>query len=206
MHWLSQKSADAPDHVSPTLSGIPPCARPLQGSRRSTGSAFWKRDRPNCEHGGKLLCLVIIETGEPTNSDLLWKHLWDAVVDAGEGRPADGAEQLRITIPIWYRSLAELKAPFGPKAGLPDCASSISRQPYAPDPFWAALEKTGHSAQFGSPGRTPCGQFSAPTILAAIGADRGNLLDDLCARYAERIAAAPMRYDWNLAAVVIKTN
>jgi hypothetical protein len=25
----------------------------------------------------------------------------------------------------------------------------------------------------------------------------------LCARYAARIAAAPIRYDWNLAAVVI---
>jgi len=45
--------------------------------------------------------------------------------------------------------------------------------------------------------------FSAPTILGTIGADRGSLLDDLCTRYAARIAATPKRYDWNLAAVVI---
>jgi hypothetical protein len=45
--------------------------------------------------------------------------------------------------------------------------------------------------------------ISAPTILTAIGADRSHLLDDLCARCSALIAAAPMRYDWNLAAIVI---
>jgi len=203
VHWLSQKSADAPDHVSPTLSGIP--AVRAGASRQSTldWERFLEARSSELRDGGKLLCLVIIETGEPTNSDLLWKHLWDAVVEAGKDGLLTEQERLRITMPIWYRSLADLQAPFGAEGRFARLRLEHIEATYAPDPFWAAFEQTGDSAQFGRSWANTMRAISAPTILAAIDADRGNLLDDLCARYAERIAAAPMRYDWNLAAVVI---
>ncbi len=203
VHWLSQKSADAPDHVSPTLSGIPAVRAAASRQSALDWQRFLEARSSELRDGGKLLCLVIIETGEPTNSDLLWKHLWDAVVEAGKDGLLTEQEQLRTTVPIWYRSLAELKAPFGAEGRFARLRLEHIEATYAPDPFWAAFEQTGDSAQFGRSWANTMRAIAAPTILAAINANRGNLLDDLCARYAARIAATPMRYDWNLAAVVI---
>lgn len=203
VHWLSQKSADAPDHVSPTLSGIPAVRAAASRQSALDWERFLEARSSEFRDGGKLLCLVIIDIGEPTNSDLLWKHLWDAIVEAGEDGLLTEEEQLRITMPIWYRSLAELKAPFGVEGRFAGLRLEHIEATHAPDPFWAAFEQTGDSAQLGSSWANVMRAISAPTILAAIGADRGDLLDDVCARYAARIAAAPMRYDWNLAAVVI---
>jgi SAM dependent carboxyl methyltransferase len=206
VHWLSQKSADAPDDVSPTLSGIPS----VRAAASSQSALDWERflasRSSELRAGGKLLCLIIT-TPQSANTDLLWKHLWDSVVDAGgEGLLTD-QEQLLVTVPIWYRSLAELKAPFTADGRFEGLRLEHIEATFAPDPFWATFEQTGDSAQFGKSWADTMRAISAPTILAAIGADRGDLLDDLCARYAARIAAAPKRFDWNLAAlVVVKTN
>lgn len=207
MHWLSQKSADAPDHISPTLSGIPAVRAAASKQSALDWESFLKSRSSELRNGGKLLCLIMIETGEPSNSGLLWKHLWDSVVEVGTDGLLTEQEQLRITVPIWYRSLAELKTPFGTEGRFAGLRLEHIEATYAPDPFWATFEKTGDSTQFGKSWANTMWAISAPTIVAAIGADRGSLLDDLRARYAARIAAAPMRYDWNLAAVVIgKTN
>jgi hypothetical protein len=68
--------------------------------------------------------------------------LWDAVVEAGKDGLLTEQEQLRITMPIWYRSLADLKAPFGAGGRF---GTLRLEQLYAPDPFWAAFEQTGDS-------------------------------------------------------------
>jgi hypothetical protein len=203
VHWLSQKPADAPDHVSPTLSNIPIVREAASKQAALDWERFLDARSSELRDGGKLLCLVIIDIREPTNSDLLWKHLWDAVVEFGKDGLLTEQEQLRITMPIWYRSLTELRAPFEVKGRFAKLRLEHIEATYAPDPFWAAFERTDDSAQFGRSWANIMRAISAPTILAVIGADRSNLLDDLYARYATRIAAAPMRYDWNLAAVVI---
>lgn len=203
VHWLSHKSADAPDHVSPTLSGIPAVRAAASRQAALDWEHFLESRSSELRDGGKLLCLIIIETGEPTNSDLLWQQLWDSVVEAGQDGLLTEQEQLRITMPIWYRSLAELKAPFGAEGRFAGLRLEHIEATHAPDPFWAAFEQTGDAAQLGRSWANTMRAISAPTILAAIGPDRGSLLDDLCTRYAKRIAAVPMRIDWNLAACVI---
>ena len=46
--------------------------------------------------------------------------------------------------------------------------------------------------------------ISAPTLLGALSPDCVVvLLDEVFQRYAVRIAASPMKYDWDLAAVVM---
>jgi hypothetical protein len=45
--------------------------------------------------------------------------------------------------------------------------------------------------------------IAAPAILGALGAGGDQLVDELFHRVAPRMAREPMKYDWDLAAVVM---
>lgn len=206
VHWLSQKSADAPDHISPTLSAIPAVRAAASDQSARDWTQFLQSRSSELRDGGKLLCLVIIGTGEPVNSDLLWTHLWDSVIELGrEGRFSE-SEQLRMTVPIWYRSMAELRAPFGSGEQFSGLRLEHIEATSAPDPFWQSFEQTGDAQSFGVAWANTMRAISAPTLVGALGTDRGALVDDVFERYAARIAAAPMKYDWDLAAIVMSKN
>jgi SAM dependent carboxyl methyltransferase len=202
VHWLSQKSVDAEDHVSPTLSTVPAVRAAASQQSALDWESFLSARASELRNGGRLLCLVIVDTGGRVNSDSLWQHLWDAIVDAGHDGLLTSQQQLQITLPIWYRSMADLKAPFGTGNQYAGLQLEHSEATTAPDPFWASFEKTGDAAQFGLSWANTMRAISAPTILAALGEERGDLLDDICARYAVRVATKPVRYDWNLATVI----
>ena len=203
VHWLSQKSGDAPDHISPTLSANPAVRAAACDQSARDWDRFLQSRSSELRGGGKLLCLVIIGTGQPVNSDLLWTHLWDSIVELGREGKITESEQLGITVPIWYRSVAELRAPFefgGQFAGLRiQHMEAIS----APDPFWQSFEQTGDSQAFGVSWANTMRAISAPTIVGALNTDRGHLVDEVFERYAARIAAAPIKFDWDLAAVLM---
>ena len=76
-------------------------------------SGFLQSRSSEVRDGGKLLCLVIISTGRPVNSDLLGTHLWASILDVGREGKLTEAEQLHITVPISYGLMTELRAPFG---------------------------------------------------------------------------------------------
>ena len=71
VHWLSRKSADAPDHVTPTLSAVPAVSTAASAQSARDWSRFLQSRSSELRDGGKLLCLVIISTSRPVNSDLL---------------------------------------------------------------------------------------------------------------------------------------
>jgi SAM dependent carboxyl methyltransferase len=202
VHWLSQKSADAPDHVSPTLSAVPA----VRSTASQQSALDWKRflesRSSELRNGGKLLCLIIVAP-QPADTDLLWTHLWDSLVEIGKENLLTKEELVRITLPIWYRSLDELRAPFGKAGHFAGLRLEHTAATHAPDPFWGAFQQNGDSNQFGRAWANTMRAISAPAILSIIGQDRTALLDEICSRYAARIAAAPKRFDWNLAAVVI---
>jgi hypothetical protein len=202
VQWLSQKSVDAPDAILPPLSGIPSVR--VAASRQS--ALDWERflaaRASELRTGGRLLCLIIASP-QPENTNRLLKHLWDSIVEAGREGLLTELQQLRTTIPQWFRSLAELKAPFAAEGQFAGLRLEHIEAYSALDPFWASFEQTGDAAQFANSWANTMWAVCAPTIRVAIGADRGDLLDSLRARYAARIAAAPKRIDWNLAALVI---
>ncbi len=206
VHWLSQKTADAPDHVSPTLSTVPAVRASASQQSARDWDCFLRSRSSELRVGGKLLCLVMIDTGEAVSSDLLWTYLWDSIVDVfTEGKLTEG-ELLGITVPIWYRSLAELRAPFATDGEFAGMSLEHMETTSAPDPFWEAFDRSGDSEQFGSSWVNTMRAIASPSIAAVLGADRGDVLDDICIRYAARIAAEPRRYDWSLAAIVISKN
>lgn len=203
VHWLSQKAVDAPDHISPTLSAVPAVRAAASDQSARDWSRFLRSRSSELRGGGKMLCLVIIGTGQPVNSDQLWTHLWDSIVELGKERKFTESEQLRLTIPIWYRSMAELRAPFASGDEFAGLRLQHLEATSATDPFWESFERTGDSEAFGISWANTMRAIAAPTIVGALGTDRDQLVDELFQRYAVSIAAAPMKYDWNLAAVVM---
>jgi hypothetical protein len=203
VHWLSEKSTDAPDHISPTLSEHP-AVRAAAADRSARDWLLFLQSRSaELREGGAMLCLVIIGMGRPVSSDRLWTHLWDSIVELGhEGRLTE-SEQLRMTLPIWYRSIAELKEPFGSEGEFAGLRLEHLEATSAPDPFWDSFERTGDAGAFGASWANAMRAISAPTIVAALDTERDQLVDELFERCAARIAAAPSRYDWDVAAVVM---
>ena len=77
------------------------CGAHGRASRQSARdwSGFLESRSSELRDGGKLLCLVIISTGRPVNSDLLWTHLWESILELGREGKFTEAEQLQITVP-----------------------------------------------------------------------------------------------------------
>ena len=73
----------------------------------------------------------------------------------------------------------------------------------APDPFWDAFQETGDATAFAISWANTMRAIAAPTIVAALDIGRDQLVDELFQRVAQRISAAPVKYDWDLAAVVM---
>lgn len=206
VHWLSQKTTDAPDHVTPTLSTVPAVRTAASQQSALDWDCFLRSRASELRVGGKLLCLVMSDAGEPVSSDLLWTYLWDSIVDVVTEGKLTERELLGITVPIWYRSPAELRAPFGTDGKLAGLSLEHMETTSAPDPFWDEFDQSSDPEQFGTSWANTMRAIAAPSIAAVIGADRGDVLDDIFGRYAARIAADPRRYDWNLAAIVLSKN
>lgn len=202
-HWLSQKSLDAPDHVTPTLSRVPAVRQEAARQSALDWDCFLRSRSSELRAGGKLLCLVMIDTGEPVDTDLLWTFLWDSIVDVFTEGSLTEQELHGITVPIWYRSLAELRAPFETEDIPVGLSLDHLEATTAPDPFWETFNQSGDSDVFGTSWANLMRAVAAPSIASVIGEDRHELLDDIFVRYAARIAAEPRRYDWNLAAIVM---
>ena len=203
VHWLSQKTVDAPDHISPTLSAVPSVRAAASDQSARDWSLFLQSRSAELRGGGKMLCLVIIGSGQPVNSDQLWTHLWDSIVELGTQGKLTESERIRMTIPIWYRSMAELRAPFASGYEFAGLRLQYLEAMSAPDPFWDAFQETGDSTAFGISWANTMRAIAAPTIVAALGIVRDQLVDELFQRVAQRISATPVKYDWDLAAVVM---
>ena len=203
VHWLSQKTLDAPDHVTPTLSAVPAVRNQAALQSALDWDCFLRSRSSELRAGGKLLCLVMIDAGESVDTDLLWTYLWDSIVEVSTEGSLTAQELLGVTVPIWYRSLAELKAPFEAEGTLAGLSLDHLEATTAPDPFWETLEQSGDSREFGTSWANLMRAVAAPSITSVIGEDRHDVLDDIFVRYAARIAGEPRRYDWHLAAMVM---
>jgi hypothetical protein len=202
VHWLSRKTVDAPDHVSPTLSEVASVRSAASRQSELDWKSFLESRSSELRLGGTLLCLIILGP-QPADTNLLWAHLWDSLVEAHKEGLLTEDEIVRITVPIWYRSLDELRAPFGTAGHFAGLRLEHLAATYAPDPFWERFQKSGDAKQFGASWANTMRAISAPTILSIIGQDRKELLDQICVRYADRIAATPKQFDWNLATVMM---
>ena len=147
----------------------------------------------------------MIRTDESSISSWIPREIWDIAAEMHREGLLSAPDLLRVTLPIQDRSLVEIEAPFadgGVFAGLELEHATLTQ---APDAFWGDFERTGDAAQLGRSWANTTRAIFGPTIAGAIGADgdRSMLVDDMFARLAVRIAAAPGRKDYDLAVVVL---
>lgn len=203
VHWLSERTEDAPDHISPTLSAVPGVRTAAAQQSARDWDCFLRSRSSELRVGGKLLCLVMIDAAGAKSLDRLWTNLWDSMVEVATNGELTDHELLRITVPLWYRSLDDLTAPFWTDGEFAGLTLEHVEETTAPDPFWEAFEQSGDAEQFGIAWANTVRAFAAPSIAAVIGANRNDVLDSIFGRYAARMAAEPRRLDFDLAATVM---
>ncbi len=207
MQWMSRSPVDAPDHVVAGMSAD----RDVLASVREQQARDWRRflelRAREMRPGAKLLSAFSGRTAQSYGWEWLCGELWAAVLDMERAGLVSGDEARRMTIPIGLRTIEEIAAPFaggGRFAGLELEHAGIVQ---IPDPYWPDYEKSGDRRRLGERHAGSVRGWSGPAIAALLdpGRDRTALIDELFARFAERVAADPHRHQPYLAlAVVVK--
>ena len=205
LHWLSRKPIDAPDHALARLSAVPAVRAAAAKQAANDWEQFLLARSSELRVGGKLLSLIIVRTGERSASSFLTRELWDVAVEMRRDGLLSEQDLVLVTIPVQDRSIAEIEAPFAGGDRFAGLELEHVEVTQAPDPFWGEFERTGDAAQLGRSWANTARAIFGPTIRGAISVDhdRSVLVDDLFSRFAARIAAAPRRNVYDLAAVVL---
>jgi hypothetical protein len=205
LQWLSRHPRPVPDHLNSAMS-VDPIAR-AEAARQAADDwgAFLKARSSELRPGGKFVSLMVGRT-EMTH----WRHsvlseLWAAALDLAAAGRLNGNELLRINLPTYARSFAELTAPFqgtGRFAGLSIEHAAILD---GPDPVWDQFQELRDAERLGRARANAYRAIFGPTILAALDPerDREATVDALFTRHAERLATSPQRHENYLAVVVL---
>ena len=144
LHWLSGVPADANRHVWPSmLSG--PAREPFARQAALDWQAFLAQRGKELRPGGRAVIVVPTEPsdGSPSLTDLI-RRMIAVLQDMVRTDKLRAAELTRMIIPIYHRSVDELRAPFrDPKLGLVLEELDNHR---TPDPIWEAFLGTGDQA------------------------------------------------------------
>jgi len=148
--------------------------------------------------GGKLLVVTPGDAPDRRTCDGLYDVLNDACLDlVASGRVAR-ARYERLTLPVYFRTVAELRAP------VEDAESSLrdlfridrAETLEVPTPFILAYQQGGPVAEFAENYTGFLRAFSEPVARAALAAGDpdGDVIDRLYERVRERLLAEPDRY------------
>jgi hypothetical protein len=148
--------------------------------------------------GGKLLVITPGDTPEHRLCDGAYDLLNDACLDLIAAGRVQRAHYERFTIPVYFRTLAELRAP------LEDAASSVyewfrvdrAETLEVPTPFIVAYQQGGPVTEFADAYTGFLRAFSEPLARAALapGDAEGGIVEDLYERVRARLLAEPERY------------
>ncbi len=205
LHWLSHNTIEVADHALARLSSVAAVRAAAAKQAADDWEQFLLARSSELRIGGKLLSLIMIRTDESSISSWMPREIWDIAAEMHREGLLSASDLVRVTLPIQDRSLAEIEAPFaagGQFAGLELEHAELTQ---AADAFWDDFERTGDAAQLGRSWANTTRAIFGPTIEGTIAADgdRSVLVDEMFARLAVRIAAAPRRRDYDLAVVVL---
>jgi hypothetical protein len=205
LHWMSRNPIDVPDQVFGKLSRSPAVIEAVTQQLASDWERFLNARAVEMRPGAKLLSLFVGDDGRHNSWRWVGEEFWGAVAEMGRAGHLSEREQLELTFPTCPRTLSEIEAPFGAPgqfAGLKIEHAAILQ---GPDPFWAVYQETGDAARLGQTWANMMRAVFAPTIEGALDPDRNKsqVLDELFARFAARVAANPKQHDHQIAVVVL---
>lgn len=148
--------------------------------------------------GGKLLIITPGDAPERRICDGLYDVLNDACVDLVDSGRVARARYERLTMPLYFRTLAELRAPFDDAASPAHDLFCIERAETleVPTPFIKAYQQGGPVTTFAEDFTGFLRAFSEPLAQAALtaGESEHGIIDELYERVRARLLAEPDRY------------
>jgi SAM dependent carboxyl methyltransferase len=201
LHWLRRTPGPVTDHFFVQLA--------QDGDARAAYAEQSARDwRDFLDHRaaelapGAGIVIVDVAMGEDgtMGSEALFDRLNDALVETREAGLLSAAEFARIVYPTWFRSLAELRAPFAPHHVAPG-GEAVELAELAPaildDPFRPAYERTGDARAYAAAQVGFLAAFLEPSFAAALDrgrpdAERAAVVDEIWERARRLIAAEPL--------------
>jgi hypothetical protein len=209
MHWMSGSPADAPDHVVAGLSRSSEVSGAVSQQQAIDWRRFLEVRSREMRQGAKLLSAFACRAKDGrTGWEWLCGELWAAICDMGMVGLLSKEEQSRITIPIGWRTLEEIKTPFTSTGYFADLELERVELLRISDPFWDDFQSSRDERRLGQRHADLTRAWAGPAISDRIAPvrDRAALVDDLFARLAARISTAPKKHEPYLAVVVLKKN
>jgi hypothetical protein len=155
--------------------------------------------------GGKLLVASPGDTDQARLSDGLFDVLNDACLDLVAAGQLERAQYERLTMPCYYRTVAELLAPLEREGSPVRGAFAVDRAEAldVPAPFLVAFRRDGDVAAYAGACTGFLRAFSEPVVRAALNQPEGEdgTVECLYERVRARLLAEPERYSWRYVVV-----
>ena len=205
MQWISRSPADATDHVLAGLSKQPDVIATVKNQQAYDWQRFLEVRAQEMRRSAKLLTAFTGQSDGASGWEWLLGELWESIEDQGRAGLLSSEELRRLTIPIGFRTLDDIRAPFtanGQFAGLRLENAEFFK---IPDPFWSNYQRTSDRDLLARGHADLTRAWAGPTLMGFIdpGRDRKALIDDLFARFAHRIAANPTIHEPYMAVAVL---
>jgi hypothetical protein len=150
--------------------------------------------------GGKLLLASPGDTNQACVVDGLFDVLNDACLDLVAAGRLDREEYERLTIPCYYRTVADLLAPLEQKDSPVRSAYTVDRAEAleVPTPFIVEFQRSGDRAAYAAAYAGFLRAISEPVVRSALNQPEREAatVDSLYERIAARLLAEPERYLW----------
>ncbi|GLS19224.1 hypothetical protein GCM10007874_22410 [Labrys miyagiensis] len=155
--------------------------------------------------GAKLLTGFTARTATDSGWEWLLGELWSTVGDMGREGLFSMEEQCRITIPIGFRSIEDVQAPLKESGHFADLVVERIEILKVADPCWDDFQRTGDRLSFARRHADMTQAWAGPTIGRLIdpARNRTRLVDELFARFVQRLAANPRKHEPYMAVALL---
>jgi len=197
VQWMSRNTGDVPDQIMAGLSRIASVANAVKSQLALDWDRFLEARSSEMRIGAKLLTAFTARLDDVSGWEWLTGELWAAVEDQVRAGLLSPQEQRHLTIPIGFRSLDEVKAPFSARGQFAGLELERTELLKIPDPFWPDYENSKDRTLLGQRHADLTRAWAAPTLSGLMdpGRNRSALMDDLFARFAVRVAANPCQHE-----------
>jgi hypothetical protein len=209
IQWLDQLPVvGVPDFVAyrrphpprPGLSVSPKVTAAFKGQAEQDLVRFLECRARELVPGGKLLLASPGDTDQARVSDGLSDVLNDACLDLVADGQLKREEYERLTMPVYFRTVAELLAPLEREDSPVRGAFRVDRAEAleVPTPFAVEFRRSGDVAAYAAAYTGFVRAVSEPVVRAALGQPAGETatVDSLYERIRARLVAEPERYLW----------